>query len=79
MTDTQQNIASLRKGYLKATAAVRDLTRRIEEAEAIIRAKNTLEIAMYNSDFEASLPRKANELESAYCQRYNVDLDGEDS
>jgi hypothetical protein len=54
------------------------LMRRVEEAEAIIRAQNTLQIAMYNSDYEASWPREAAELEAAYCERYTVDLDGDD-
>ena len=56
-----------------------NLMRRVEEAEAIIRAQNTLQIAMYNGDFEASWPRKAVELEAAYCERYAVDLDGDDA
>ncbi|TMR11731.1 hypothetical protein ETD86_34750 [Nonomuraea turkmeniaca] len=55
-----------------------DLLRRVEEAEAIIRAQNTLQIAMYNSDYETSWPREAAELEAAYCERYAVDLDGDD-
>lgn len=51
---------------------------RIEEAEAIIRAQNTLSIAMYNGDLEALWPREAAELEAAYTKKYSVDLDGDD-
>ena len=50
--------------------------KRLAEAEAIIRAKNRLEQAMYDSDSEASWPRDADALERAYQQRYGVDLSG---
>jgi hypothetical protein len=50
---------------------------RLAEAEAIIRAKNRLEEAMYSSDSEHGWPREADELEQAYQQRYGVDLSGD--
>jgi hypothetical protein len=49
---------------------------RLREAETIIRAKNRLEQAMYDTDMEAAWPREADELERAYQQRYGVDLSG---
>jgi hypothetical protein len=52
---------------------------RLAQAEEIIRAKNRLEWAMFNSDIEASWPREAHELELAYEQRYAVNLSGDDS
>jgi hypothetical protein len=48
---------------------------RIAEAEAIIRAKNRLEQAMYDSDLEASWPHDAHDLQRAYEQKYGVRLD----
>jgi hypothetical protein len=51
---------------------------RLAQAEAIIRAKNRLEQAMYNSDLERSWPREAHELELAYEQRYEVSLSGDE-
>jgi hypothetical protein len=53
-----------------------EVEERLAQAEAIIRAKNRLEQAMYDSDFEAGWPRDAAELERAYEQRYGVDLSG---
>lgn len=53
-----------------------DLEQRIKEAEAIIRAQNRLQIAMYDSDNSAAWPTEANELQYAYEKRYDVDLDG---
>lgn len=50
---------------------------RLGEAEAIIRAKNRLVQAMYDTDMEAVWPREADELERAYQQRYGVDLSGD--
>jgi hypothetical protein len=50
---------------------------RLAQAEAIIRAKNRLEQAMYDSDLEQSWPREAAELEQAYQQRYGIDLSGD--
>jgi hypothetical protein len=53
-----------------------EVEERLAQAEAIIRAKNHLEQAMYDSGSEASWPREAGELERAYEQRYGVDLSG---
>lgn len=53
------------------------LRARVEEAEAIVRAQNRLIVAMYDSDFSASWPTEAAELEAAYCERYGANLDAE--
>ena len=50
------------------------LAERLHQAEELIRAKNRLEQAMYDSDLEASWPEEAAQLERAYEQRYGVDL-----
>jgi hypothetical protein len=52
---------------------------RAAEAEAIVTALRRLETAMYNSDYEGSWPRDANELQSAYEAKYGVSLDPEDA
>lgn len=50
---------------------------RIQQAEEIIRAKNRLIEAMYNSDLEASWPKESSELQGIYETRYNVVLDAD--
>jgi hypothetical protein len=47
---------------------------RLAEAEAIIVALRALQQAMYDSDLEAGWPRNATELQSAYEEKYNVNL-----
>ena len=59
------------------TERMTEAEERLAQAEAIIRAKNRLEQAMYDSDSEASWPtREAAKLERAYEERYGVDLSG---
>jgi hypothetical protein len=58
------------------TERMSETEERLAQAEAIIRAKNRLEQAMYDSDLEIGWPREAFELEQAYQQRYGVDLSG---
>ncbi|HEY9408885.1 MAG TPA: hypothetical protein VIP77_04830 [Jiangellaceae bacterium] len=52
-----------------------ELEERLSQAEEIIRAKNRLIDAMYNSDLSVSWPRDADELEGAYQERYGVKLE----
>jgi hypothetical protein len=54
-----------------------ELEERLAQAEEIIRAKNRLEQAMYDSDSEHGWPREAGLLERAYEQRYAVNLSGD--
>lgn len=51
---------------------IESLKARVAEAEDIIRAKNKLIQAMYDSTYELSWPREASELEGAYEERYGV-------
>jgi hypothetical protein len=62
-------------GTLACPRAVGDLEERIRLAEDIIRAKNRLIEAMYNSDLSAGWPTDASTLESAYQERYGVRLE----
>lgn len=50
---------------------------RLRSAEEIIRAQNRKIRAMYDSDFEVSWPREADELQAKYERRYGVNLDGD--
>jgi hypothetical protein len=56
-----------------------ELAARVAEAEAIITALRRLETAMYNSDFERTWPRDANQLQWAYEEKYGVCLDPEEA
>lgn len=75
MADACAHLAAAHK-LLQQHAEINQLRERVAQAEAIIRAQNSLQIAMYNGDFEASWPREAAELEADYTKRYVVDLDG---
>ncbi len=58
-----------------ALVTLADALARVRQLEDLVRAKNALIEAMYDSSSAASWPRGADDLQDEYERAYGVDLD----